>query len=173
MPDRSKRATPSASRLRRGRRDWLPIQQHGNRGIARGCRLHDQVHFAGTLGNDAWPGPNAECPSSGICDTTNPYTSYTASNLITITLTLNEARPANTSLSEQIVTRPRFSLVVNDGRQTIAWDDVEVSVLGITTDAVGRIVAWAIGLGDSASGRWIESCFVVLWRLRPHRIDAQ
>ena len=28
--------------------DWLPIQQHGHRGTARGSRLHDQVHFAGS-----------------------------------------------------------------------------------------------------------------------------
>jgi hypothetical protein len=109
-------------------------------------------------------GPNAEFPSTEVCETpapTNPYTSYTASNFITITLTLNEALPANTTLCcDQLVTRPGFSVVMNDGQQTIAWEDVEVSVLGITTDAVGRIVAWAVGLGDARLGRWIESCSV-------------
>ena len=30
--------------------DGLPVQQHGHRGAARGSRLHDQVHFAGSEG---------------------------------------------------------------------------------------------------------------------------
>ena len=51
MPDRSKCATPSGADVgTAGVPDGLPVQQHGHRRGARGSRLHDQVHFAGSEG---------------------------------------------------------------------------------------------------------------------------
>ena len=48
MRNRSTRDSICADVCTAGVADWPPVQQHGHRGTARGSRLHNQVHFAGS-----------------------------------------------------------------------------------------------------------------------------
>jgi hypothetical protein len=93
-------------------------------------------------------------------DAGNPNTSYTRANFVLVTLTLNDPLPPNLPL-QPIMGRAGFSLVMNDGQQTLSFADLQSSGSfafsgHVATDATGRISAWSLGLFPlDGSNRWI------------------
>ena len=94
--------------------------------------------------------------ASGTCADpapTNPYTSYTATDHITATLTLDSPLPANASFLD-LKTLPGFQLSLNDGHQTLTQADSSDGIsVDVSTDANGNIIGWYLGVG--ANGRQI------------------
>lgn len=97
------------------------------------------------------------------CSTPGPnqYTSYTAANSVTATVTLDAALPANMPWQE-LWLLPGFRLTLTDGIQTLTFasgdfNSADVGVAGVSTDATGRIIAWDLGLGFSSTRTWIET----------------
>lgn len=86
----------------------------------------------------------------GACATpapTNPYTSYTASDHITATLTLDAPLPANASFLD-LKTLPGFQLSLSDGHQTLTQADSSDGIsVDVSTDANGNIIGWYLGVG--------------------------
>src|SRR5690242_2402074 len=97
---------------------------------------------------------------SGACATpapTNPYTSYTATDHITATLTLDSPLPANASMLD-LKTLPGFQLSLNDGHQTLTQADSSDGIsVDVSTDATGEIIGWYLGVG--ANGHQILTAF--------------
>lgn len=94
--------------------------------------------------------------ASGTCADpapTNPYTSYTATDHITATLTLDSPLPANASMLD-LKTLPGFQLTLSDGHQTLTQADSSDGIsVDVSTDANGNIIGWYLGVG--ANGRQI------------------
>ena len=87
---------------------------------------------------------------SGACPTpapSNPYTSYTVTDHITATLSLDAPLPANASLLD-LKTLPGFQLSLSDGHQTLTQADSSDGIsVDVTTDANGNIIGWYLGVG--------------------------
>lgn len=88
--------------------------------------------------------------AGGACATpapTNPYTSYTATDHITATLTLDSPLPANAN-GLDLKTLPGFQLSLSDGHQTLTQADSSDGIsVDVSTDANGNIIGWYLGVG--------------------------
>ena len=87
---------------------------------------------------------------SGACPTpapANTFTSYTATDHITATLTLDAPLPANASFLD-LKTLPGFQLSLSDGHQTLTQADSSDGIsVDVSTDANGNIIGWYLGVG--------------------------
>lgn len=100
-------------------------------------------------------GPSVPAPGTMDCTIpapTNPNTSYTATDHVTATLTLESALGPNFAYAD-ISSLPGFSLTLNDGHQTIS------TPLGLGeflfafagTDASGNINQWRLGVNTGGT----------------------
>ena len=88
--------------------------------------------------------------ASGACATpapANTFTSYTATDHITATLTLDAPLPANAQFLD-LKTLPGFQLSLSDGHQTLTQADSSDGIsVDVSTDANGNIIGWYLGVG--------------------------
>jgi hypothetical protein len=86
---------------------------------------------------------------------TNPYTSYTLSDVVSATLTFDTPLPANMALGS-VTALPGFQLILNDGHQTISTpiSAGQGLIATVATDASGNIVEWRliINTGGALNG---------------------
>ena len=107
--------------------------------------------------------PTAVCADPAGPD--NPYTSYSAGDRVTGTLTLSHPLPANLVDADVFgLYGLNFDLVLSDGRQTLSlWQTSGYAI--VSTDADGRIIAWNLGVGTqtgfiqltSAPNAWVDT----------------
>jgi hypothetical protein len=101
-------------------------------------------------------GPNDDNTATKDCATpapSNPFTSYTATDFVTATLTLDSPLPANLSLQD-VRTFPGFALSMSDGQQTLTQADAAGMFAEVSTNAFGQIVQWrfVINTGGTQNG---------------------
>ena len=86
----------------------------------------------------------------GACATpapANTFTSYTATDHITATFTLDAPLPSNASFLD-LKTLPGFQLSLSDGHQTLTQADSSDGIsVDVSTDANGNITSWDLGVG--------------------------
>ena len=82
-------------------------------------------------------------PGDILCSTPGPnsFTSYTASNSVTATLTLANPLPANMSFQD-VSSMAGFQLTLNDGQHTVTNAMAVGMFAQVATDANGNISAW-------------------------------
>lgn len=108
-------------------------------------------------------GPSSTGIGTALCSTpapTNPNTSYTATDVVTATLTLSSPLPASLALTD-VRNHAGFQLSMSDGRHTVTHADAVGMFAMVATDASGSIVNWRLvintgGLdnGGIASQKW-------------------
>ena len=101
-------------------------------------------------------GPNADNTATLDCSTpapTNTFTSYTATDFVTATLTLDAPLPANMALAD-VRSLAGFHLSMNDGQHTVTNTDAVGMFAEVETDANGQIVHWrlVINTGGTLNG---------------------
>ena len=89
-------------------------------------------------------------PSSGggtlLCSTpapTNPYTTYTATDFVSATLSLSAALPANMPLTD-VRNMAGFQLTMSDVRHTVTNLDQAGMFAEVSTDGSGNILQWRL-----------------------------
>ena len=94
-------------------------------------------------------GPNGDDTATMACQgapaPANTLTSYTATDHVTATLTLDSPLGANFPYSD-ISNLSGFSLTLNDGEHTVSTDVTPVSFASVSTDASGNINQWRLGI---------------------------
>jgi hypothetical protein len=101
-------------------------------------------------------GPNSTNTGTLGCATpapTNPLTSYTATDRVTATLTLDVALPASMPLTD-VRTFAGFLLTMSDGQHTVTNLQQVGMFAQVATDASGQIVQWrlVINTGGTLNG---------------------
>jgi hypothetical protein len=100
-------------------------------------------------------GPAVPPPGDVLCSTPGPnsFTSYTASNFVSGTLTFTNPLPANMPLQD-VTGLPGFQLTLNDGQHTVTNAMTVGLVVQVATDASGNITSWWIimNTGGTANG---------------------
>ena len=95
-------------------------------------------------------GPSSSGTGTLLCATPGPNenTSYTATDFVSATLTVDNPLPANLNLAD-VTSLPGFQLSMSDGQQTLTG----ASIALISTDGSGQIVAWRLirNLGNPAN----------------------
>jgi hypothetical protein len=99
-------------------------------------------------------GPNADDSATMDCSTpapTNTYTSYTATDFVSATLTLGSPLPANFTLQD-VRTFSGFTLTMNDGQHTVTVADALGGMFAeVSTDASGQINQWRFVLNTGGA----------------------
>jgi hypothetical protein len=81
----------------------------------------------------------------------NLFTSYTATDFVSVALTFDDPLPPNFAL-QSVVARPGFALTISDGRQSLTFGQVNVlGIVKVATDPDGNIVLWDIVMGHAVS----------------------
>jgi len=90
-------------------------------------------------------GPVVPGPGDVLCSTPGPntFTSYTAANFVSGTLTFTNPLPANLSLQD-VTGLQGFQLTLNDGQHTVTNAMTQGLVVQVATDAAGNISSWWI-----------------------------
>ena len=88
-------------------------------------------------------GPTVPPPGTILCSTPGPnvFTSYTATNFVSGTLTFTNPLPASMSLQD-VTGLAGFQLSLNDGQQTVTNTQTVGLIVQVATDAGGNIVSW-------------------------------
>ena len=88
-------------------------------------------------------GPSNPGPGDVLCSTPGPnaFTSYTAADFVSGTLTFTNPLPANMSLQD-LTSLPGFQLTLNDGQHTVTNAIAPGLIVQVATDASGNIVSW-------------------------------
>ena len=84
-------------------------------------------------------------PGTTLCSTPGPngFTSYTAANFVSGTLTFTNPLPANMPLGD-VTGLPGFQLSLNDGQHTVTNTITQGLIVQVSTDASGNIASWWI-----------------------------
>ena len=84
-------------------------------------------------------------PGTTLCSTPGPngFTSYTATDFVSGTLTFTNPLPASMSLQD-VTGLPGFQLTLNDGQHTVTNAITQGLIVQVSTDASGNIVSWWI-----------------------------
>jgi hypothetical protein len=90
-------------------------------------------------------GPAVPPPGTILCSTPGPnaFTSYTATNFVSGTLTFTNPLPANMSLGD-VTGLAGFNLSLNDGQHTVTNTQTLGLIVQVATDAGGNITSWWI-----------------------------
>lgn len=101
-------------------------------------------------------GPNADNTATMDCTTpapTNTFTSYTATDKVTATLTLSSPLPANMAIAD-VRAFAGFHLSMNDGEHAVTEADAVGMFAEVGTDAAGNINQWrlVINTGGALNG---------------------
>jgi len=88
-------------------------------------------------------GPAVPPPGTLLCSTPGPnaFTSYTATNFVSGTLTFTNPLPANMSLQD-VTGLAGFQLSLNDGQHTVTNTMTLGLIVQVATDASGNITSW-------------------------------
>jgi hypothetical protein len=98
-------------------------------------------------------GPNEDNTATMDCSTpapANTFTSYTATDFVSATLTLDSPLGANFTLQD-VRTLPGFALIVNDGQHTVTNLDAVGMFAEVSTDASGQINQWRLVLNTGGT----------------------
>lgn len=97
-------------------------------------------------------GPNSDNTGDVDCSTPGPntYTSYTAANFVSGTLTFTNPLPANLTLQD-VTTLPGFQLSLNDGQHTVTYAMAVGRIVEVSTDASGNLTSWWIVLNTGGT----------------------
>lgn len=97
-------------------------------------------------------GPTADGQGDIDCSTPGPnaYTSYTAANFVSGTLSFTNPLPANMTLQD-VTTLPGFQLTLNDGQHTVTYSMAVGRIVEVATDANGNITSWWLVLNTGGT----------------------
>jgi hypothetical protein len=93
-------------------------------------------------------GPNSNNTATVSCSLPapgNPDTSYLATDLVSVSLSLDSPLPANLPFQD-IRSFPGFQLTMHDGQQTLTSATAAAMYSYVSTDASGRIAQWRLAL---------------------------
>jgi hypothetical protein len=103
-------------------------------------------------------GPDPSRPDTLRCPTpapANPLTSYTTSDFVSVTVTLNAPLPPNAFVN--LVTEPGFHMTLSDGHQTLTDADTANPMAMVTTDSSGQISTWTFKVLTDTPFRQIQT----------------
>jgi hypothetical protein len=88
-------------------------------------------------------GPAVPPPGDVLCSTPGPnsFTSYTAADFVSGTLTFTNPLPANMTLQD-VTGLAGFQLILNDGQHTVTNAITAGLIVQVATDAGGNITSW-------------------------------